>query len=165
MLMQLTLKPEVSIMEKTFVLNGKSYTGNFNANGELSKAVEGLDKEVLINWPRHHNRANGSPVIELEKDKFICLGWMYYTDEEKKTYNAYTKSVGSGATKAAKPAAVPVNFAKEVIDKCSKELSDEARAFFQDIIDKDSEAKAKKTEQLKALMSGFSKEELMAMLG
>lgn len=142
-------------MEKKFVLEGKSYTGNFNANGELSKAVEGLDKEVLINWPRHHNRANGSPVIELEKDKFICLGWMYYTDEEKKIYNAYTKkSGGTGATKAAKPSEVPVNFAKEVIEKCSKELSEEARAFFQDIVNKEAEAqKAKVEAAVKALMA------------
>lgn len=141
-------------MEKTFVVNGKSYKGNFNANGELSKAVEGLDKEVLINWPRHHNRANGSPVIELEKDKFICLGWMYYTDEEKDTYNSYRKSGGTGAVKAAKPSAVPIGFAKEVLEKCSKELSEEARAFFQDIVDKDSEAQKSKIEAaVKALMA------------
>lgn len=148
-------------MEKTFVLEGKSYTGNFNANGELSKAVEGLDKEVLINWPRHHNRANGSPVIELEKDKFICLGWMYYTDEEKETYNSYRKSGGTGTVKAAKPSAVPVNFAKEVLEKCSKDLSEEARAFFQDIVNKESEAqKAKVEAAVKALMAiGMSEED------
>ena len=124
-------------MIKTFILNGQEYSGNFNGNRELSQPVTGLDDEVLKNWPRERNCANGVPVIKIDGDVEMRLGFHFFTDDEKAMYKKYknglnTDSGGFSTSKISASAKDLDKYAREVLanKEIVKKLSPEALAFF-----------------------------------
>lgn len=123
-------------MLKTFILNGQEYSGNFNGNRELSQPVSGLDDEVLKNWPRIRNCANGVPVIKIDGDVEIRLGFHFFTDDEKEMYKQYKKGLNTGSGSSTPRVSASAKdldkYAREVLanKEIVKKLSPEALAFF-----------------------------------
>lgn len=120
-------------MEKKVIIKGKEFVAEFNANRELSKAVVGLDDKVLTSWPRERTCSNGVPIIKIDGGIEIRLGWHFFTEEEKEVYRNYKKGLNTGSG-TPKRSSVPPEFAKEVLDKCRKQLSAEAIAFFESCV-------------------------------
>ena len=98
--------------------------------------MTGLNDEVLKNWPRERNCSNGVPVIKIDGDVEMRLGFHFFTDDEKETYKQYKKglSAGSGSSgpRISASAKDLDKYAREVLaDKeIVKKLSPEALAFF-----------------------------------
>lgn len=138
LVLHLTLYKETSMTVKSFILNGQEYSGTFNGNHELSKSVSGLDDKVLIEWPRARNCSNGVPVIKIDGNIEIRLGFHFFNEEEKEMYKNYKKGLntGSGSGSSAPKISVKAQdldkYAREVLanEEVVKKLSPEALTFF-----------------------------------
>ena len=151
---------------KLFTIGGTQYQGNFNANHELSQSVTGLDDKVLIEYPRERLCNNGIPIIKDDLGTELRLGYHFMTESEKEKQKAYKKGLNTGAgsgTPKAKVPQIPLTVIQDVLKQ--KGLSKETRELFETMEKELQAEKTKKMEQLKALMSGFSAEELKALLG
>lgn len=124
---------------KSFILNGQEYSGSFNGNRELSQSVAGLDDKVLIEWPRERNCSNGVPVIKIDGNVEMRLGFHFFNEEEKKTYKEYKSGLntGSGSSGSSTPRVSAKaqdldKYAREILanEEVVKNLSSEALAFF-----------------------------------
>ena len=121
---------------KSFILNGQEYSGTFNGNRELSQSVSGLDDKVLIEWPRERNCSNGVPVIKIDGNVEMRLGFHFFNKEEKDLYKKYKSGLntgsGSSGPKVSAKAQDLDKYAREILanEEIVENLSSEALAFF-----------------------------------
>ena len=96
----------------------------------------GLDDEILKKWPRERNCSNGVPVIKIDGNVEMRLGFHFFTDDEKETYKEYKKGLNTGSGSSVPRVSASAKdldkYAREVLanKEIVKKLSPEALAFF-----------------------------------
>lgn len=123
-----------------------------NASKEVVE-ISGAKDEEVVKLPRVRTWNGFRPVVVIE-GKEVTLGYHFYTQAEKDAYKAYDKEHrGTGGTSPKKQELS--KFAKEVLEKCEKQLSKECVEFLKaSIVEAPELAKAKKA------LSGLSAEQL-----
>lgn len=140
-----------------FNFGGKSWEVQANNSGWIAPGAPADLVKALKEAPRAGVTSKGVPIVKSDDGTNIYLG----AAELRNDGESIHQTSGSGTGTNSK-VTVPYAIAKEVMGL--KGLSAECKEFFAGIVQEEEQAKTKKLDQLKSLMSGFSAEELKALL-
>lgn len=145
-----------------FNFGGKAWEVEANNSGWIAPGAPKELVELLKKAPRSGFTSKGVPIVKSDNGTNIYLGAADLRNEGESIHQAG----GSGSSSSAqKPSTVPLTIAKEALGL--KGLSNEAKAFFEGIVQEAEEAqKAKLDKALKAMIdAGISEEVAKKTLG
>ena len=143
-----------------FNFAGKAWEVEANNSGWIAPGAPKELIELLKKAPRSGYTSKGVPIVKSDDGTNIYLGAADLRNDGESIHQA----VGSGSS-APKPSTVPLAFAKEALGL--KGLSEEAKKYFQGIVQEAEKAqKAKLDTALKSLLAvGMSEEQAKQVLG
>ena len=145
-----------------FNFGGKSWEVKANNSGWIAPGAPKELIELLKKAPRSGFTSKGVPIVKSDDGTNIYLGAADLRNDGESIHQAGGSGSGSSIKK---PSTVPVEFAKEVLGL--KGLSDEAKKYFEDIVQEAEKAqKAKFDNAIRAMVAtGMSEEQAKKLLG
>ena len=131
-----------------------------NNSGWIAPGAPADLVQALKAAPRSGVTSKGVPIVKSDDGTNIYLGAAELRNDGESIHQS---SGSNSCTPKAKTPAVPLAVAQDVLKQ--KGLNKETREFFEAIVKKAEEVKKAKMEMAKALLAGFSAEELKAILG
>lgn len=132
-----------------------------NNSGWLAPGAPADLVQALKNAPRSGVTSKGVPIVKSDDGTNIYLGAAEFRNEGESLHSSDGSGTKSSSVSPKTPQ-ISLGIIEDVL--AQKGLSKETRELFETMKKEQEEAKAKKLEQLKALMSGFSAEELKELL-
>ena len=147
-----------------FNFAGKTWEVEANNSGWIAPGAPKELVELLKKAPRSGFTSKGVPIVKSDAGTNIYLGATELRNPGETIHQCSGSGSGSGSS-APKPSTVPLAFAKEALGL--KGLSNEAKEYFQGIVDEAEKAqKAKLDTALKSLLDiGMSEEQAKQVLG
>ena len=129
-----------------FNFAGKAWEVEANNSGWIAPGAPKELVELLKKAPRSGFTSKGVPIVKSDDGTNIYLGAADLRNEGESIHQA-----GGSGSSAPKPATVPLAFAKEALSL--KGLSEEAKAFFENIVkEAEEQQKGKLDKALKAMI-------------
>ena len=146
----------------SFNFAGKYWTVEANNSGWIAPGAPKELIELLKNAPRAGFTSKGVPIVKSDDDTNIYLGAAELRNDGESIHQA--GGLGSSSN-TQKSSTVPLAFAKEVLGL--EGLSNEAKEYFQGIVDEaEKDKKAKFDRAIKAMVAtGMSEEQAKKILG
>ena len=145
-----------------FNFGGKAWEVEANNSGWIAPGAPKELVELLKKAPRSGVTSKGVPIVKSDDGTNIYLGAAELRNDGESIHQAGGSGSGSGSPK---PSTVPLAFAKEALGL--KGLSEEAKAFFEGIVQEaEQEQKSKLDKALKAMIdAGISEDVAKKTLG
>ncbi len=147
-----------------FNFNGKAWEVEANNSGWIAPGAPKELVELLKKAPRSGFTSKGVPIVKSDDGTNIYLGAADLRNDGESIHPTGGSGSGSGSS-APRPSAVPLAFAKEALGL--KGLSEEAKEYFQGIVQEAEKAqKAKLDTALRAMIAaGVSEDVAKKTLG